>query len=85
MQLLSDRDDNEAFLSAKEGESYVVLFPKGGTVKIDLGKYPHLFSACWVSINTGEWGQRFSASGGDKLEITAPDASGWLIVLTRAN
>lgn len=85
MQLLSDRDDNEAFLSAKEGENYVVLFPKGGSVKIDLSNYQKEFTGKWISIQSGAWGEKFRVKGGADVEIATPDTTGWFVVLTNAD
>ncbi len=40
LELLSDKDDDEAYLTAKEGEKYVILFPDGGSSG---GKTTHYF------------------------------------------
>src|SRR5690606_13088938 len=45
MQLLSDREPNEAYLTAKEGSKYIIYFPKGGQVKLDLSKHKKEFTA----------------------------------------
>jgi hypothetical protein len=85
MELLSEREDNEAYLTALVGEKYVILFPKGGAVKIDLKNYGEKFSGKWVSIKTGKWGEQFSVTGGVDVEISTPDATGWFAVLFNAN
>ncbi len=82
MELLSEREENEAYLTAAEGTKYVILFPKGGTVKLDLNKYQKKFTGKWISIKSGEWGKQFSVSGGDKAEVAAPDSTGWFAVLS---
>ncbi|KPL12445.1 MAG: hypothetical protein AMS26_17760 [Bacteroides sp. SM23_62] len=83
MELLSDREDDEAYLTAKEGESYVILFPDGGSVTLDLGAYPGRFSGRWIDIGSGIWGEWFSLNGGDLTEITAPGPGGWFAVINR--
>ena len=82
MSLLSDREANEAYLTCKEGEKYILYFPKGGNVKLDLNGHQKKFTARWISIETGEWGESFSVDGGDIREISAPDMSGWYVVIT---
>ena len=82
MELLTDREDNEAYLTAAEGEKYVVLFPEGGTVKLDLSRYNRKFTCRWISIKTGEWGEQFFINGGNKQEISTPDSGGWFVVIT---
>lgn len=81
MELLSDNEDNEAYLTASEGDKYVLLFPTGGSVKIDLSKYNKIFTGKWVNIKTGEWENQFSVSGGVDAEISTPDSDGWFAVL----
>lgn len=84
MELLSEREDNEAYLTASEGDKYVVLFPAGGSVKINLSNYNKEFSGKWISIKTGEWGEQFSITGGGDVEIATPDATGWFAVIVNA-
>lgn len=77
MDLLSDREPDEAYLSAKEGEKYVIYFTDGGTVKLDLRQYDKPFILKWISVNSGEWGSESTFKGGNYQEITAPDKGGW--------
>ena len=81
MHLLADREPNEAYLTCKEGEKYIIYFPKGGNVKLDLSKYQKKFTARWINIETGEWGESSSMEGGSFREISAPDMSGWYVVI----
>ncbi|NOY97535.1 MAG: hypothetical protein GXO81_14420, partial [Chlorobi bacterium] len=81
MGLLSERGEDEAYLTAKKGGKYVLLFPEGGSVKIDLSKYDKDFTCKWVSIKSGEWGGQFPVTGGANVEISTPDSSGWFAVL----
>ncbi|MEX2232908.1 MAG: putative collagen-binding domain-containing protein [Cyclobacteriaceae bacterium] len=82
MHLLTDREPNEAYLTCMEGSKYIIYFPKGGNVKLDLSKYQKKFTARWINIETGEWGQSFPIEGGSFREISAPDMSGWYVVIT---
>jgi len=83
MELLSDLDDDEAYLTASEGEKYVILFPEGGAITLDLTKYPGKFSARWISIESGAWGKQFSMNGGNLMEITTLGLGGWFVVITK--
>lgn len=85
MELLSERDDNEAYLTALKGDKYVVLFPAGGSVKVDLSEHDKAFRGKWISIETGEWGEEFSVTGGGDAEVATPNGSGWFAVLFNAN
>jgi hypothetical protein len=84
MELLSEREENEAYLTALKGDKYVVLFPAGGSVKVDLSGHDKEFSGKWISIKTGEWGEEFSVTGGVDVEIATPDSTGWFAVLLNA-
>ncbi len=83
MELLSDIADDEAYLTAKQGEKYVILFPEGGKITLDLSNFPVEFSGRWISIGSGSWGERFSLKGGSLAEIAAPGSGGWFAVLIR--
>ena len=81
MKLLSDREENEAYLSAKEGEKYIIYFTDGGAVKLDLSQYDKSFILKWISVNSGEWNGESTFKGGSYQEITAPDKGGWFAVI----
>jgi len=81
MELLSEREPDEAYLSAKEGEKYVICFTDGGAVKLDLRQYDKPFVLNWISVSSGEWGSESTFKGGDYQEITAPDKGGWFAVI----
>jgi hypothetical protein len=83
MELLSDSEEDEAYLTARPGENYVILFPDGGNITLDLSDYPFEFSGRWISIGSGSWGEVFSLKGGSPAEIASPGQGGWFAVLTR--
>ena len=83
MELLSETEDDEAYLTARKGEQYVILFPDGGKTALDLHDYPVEFSGRWISIGSGSWGEEFSVKGGSLAEIASPGPGGWFAVLTR--
>ncbi len=83
MELLSEREDNEAYLTAKRGEKYVILFPESGNVTLDLTNSPGEFSGRWISIDSGEWGERFSLTGDSLTGIDSPGSGGWFAVITK--
>lgn len=81
MHLLIDREPNEAYLTCREGSQYIIYFPKGGNVKLDLRKYQEKYNGRWINIGSGDWGESFTMEGGDFREISAPDTSGWYAVM----
>jgi len=81
MDLLSQRETDEAYLSAEEGEKYILYFTKGGAVNLDLKPYDKSYHLNWISVNSGEWGGEAAIKGGSSREITAPDQGGWFVVI----
>ena len=71
--LLSERDDDEAYLMAKEGSLYGLYFPKGtGSVGLDLRNYPEQFKIQWIDIGKGEVVSGSEIDGGHVISIETP-------------
>ena len=83
MELLSDRDTDEAYLAASPGEKYLLYFTDGGAVNLDLSGHPHKFDLRWIDISIGDWGDQTSLAGGGRVEITAPGPAGWVAAIVR--
>ncbi len=83
MGLLSDREENEAYIAAKEGVHYILYFPKAGIAKLDLTPYSYEFTGNWINTASGEWGEKFTVQGGSAGEISAPDDKGWFLVIKK--
>ena len=91
MDLLSDRDTNEAYLIARPGEKYVLYFTNGGSVQLDLSDAPGVFDVTWVSVSIGEVVETMqprgqsdpTVDGGRIVEMRAPYKGGWVAVLVK--
>ncbi len=93
MNLLSDRESNEAYVAAKEGEQYVLYFTNGGSVGLDLSSADGVFSLTWISVSSGvttrssETGRYSLMSntikGGKIVRLSAPYKGGWIVALMR--
>lgn len=83
MELLRDRHDNEAYLTAKPGVAYVIYFPDGGAVELDLTTSPGLHELHWIDVSTAEIKKGNSISGGSWRSIAAPAAGHWVAVLLK--
>jgi hypothetical protein len=81
MELLADCDENEAYLAAKEGESYLLYFPKNGSVNLDLRQQKGPFTARPIDIPKSEWGESYTIEGGGMAGISSDNENGSLIVL----
>jgi len=81
LELLSDRQPDEAYLTAAAGRGYIVYFPGGGSVDLNLVGAPGQFTLHWISISSGNWGEKHTVSGGATVRLETPDHDGWLAVL----
>lgn len=81
--LLGERSDDEAYLAARPGEAYVLFFPKGGAVTLDLRRAEGAYRLEWLDISTGKAGDTQDLAGGQTAAIAAPSATPWVAVITR--
>ncbi len=71
--LLSDREEDEAYLNAKEGSMYGLYFPKGsGSVGLDLKNYEKPFKIKWIDIGKGQIVVESEINGGNVISIVTP-------------
>jgi hypothetical protein len=80
--LLSQREDNEAYLASKPGETYVLFFTDGGEVGLDLTEFSSAFSLKWFEVRTGKSLDDNLVNGGEIVKLKAPGKLEWVAVLT---
>ena len=83
--LLSGRDPNEAYLAYIEGQQYAVYFPRGGAVRLDMGRAQGEFVLQWLDISNSRWIGETILTGGGPIEISVPDNGHWIVVIVRKN
>lgn len=83
MDLLSDVDENEAYISADEGEKYVIYFPGEGNVSLDLKSFDYPFTLRWINTYHAEWIETEKIEGGRFVVLQASSRDGSLAVITR--
>jgi hypothetical protein len=87
LELLSDRQPDEAYLAADPGSAYIVYFTNsgGGSVGLNLNDYPNMsFQLRWVNVSTGDWGPRDSILGGRSVILDRPnDSAHWVAVTVK--
>ncbi len=79
--LLHDCEDGEAYIAAKDGESYLVYFPGTGEVKLDLQNQEGVFVLVWVDIDTTEWRDRKEIKGGRMQSLWNRNESGSFAII----
>jgi hypothetical protein len=83
--LLSDREENEAYLWGNSGKHYAIYFPKGagdGLVTIDLSEIDGKWNLTWLNIQKSNWiDKKSEMGGGDKVKIQKPDNGHWIALI----
>ncbi len=83
--LLSDREPNEAYLSAgtgaARGRAYAAYFPDAGAVTVDLSAATGMLVAHWINIDSGEWGPKTEIAAGEKTSLEPPEKGNWAVAI----
>ena len=84
-ELLTNREENEAYAFVNLGEEYAVYFPKGGSVDLNLsiGKKSDATAATirWLNIRKNRWRKKTEIPFSDSLTLTAPTESHWTVLI----
>ena len=87
LDLLTNRQSDEAYLAADPGDTYILYFTKngGGSVGLKLDSYRDAkFTLRWINIDSGKWGPIKTISGGSTVTIDRPnDSSHWVATIIR--
>ena len=73
--LLTDRDEDEAYLAADPGKHYILYFThKGaGSIGLNLERFDKKFDIHWLNIDTGNWNDSATINGGGIVTLSRPD------------
>lgn len=82
-ELLTEREENEAYLASKPDEVYIVFFTNGGEVGLNLSSTKSTFSVRWFNIRKGEMVSESKIAGGEIVKINAPGELEWVAVLSK--
>jgi len=81
-ELLSDREDNEAYCLAWPGELYALYFPNGGEVRLEIEQTDKPLTLRWFDPTTAQFGDPEPVeSGGDILLETPGREHAWLALI----
>lgn len=77
LDLLTDRESDEAYLAADPGRAYILYFTKNGAGSVGLkldGDSNVTYKLRWINVAMGNWGPTASVAGGRTVTITRPTA-----------
>jgi hypothetical protein len=82
-RLLTERENNEAYLSYIENEAYVVYFPYGGEVGLDMKNIPGSFELKWLQIDEMRWSKPIIIEREEVVSLRSPVNSHALVLLRK--
>jgi hypothetical protein len=83
MDLLTERDENEAYLASNENDKYIVYFPTYGSVVVNTPDPDAEFDLFWIGVAPGNKTMTASVQSTGLLKLDTPDDGGWFAVLKR--
>ncbi|MBN1362065.1 MAG: hypothetical protein JW993_15835 [Sedimentisphaerales bacterium] len=79
--LLSDREDNEAYCFAQPGTEYAVYFPNGGKVTLDVGAMGKPVTVQWLDIMQSKWSKPKPVGATGRLTLECPSQGYWAVLV----
>ena len=79
--LLSNREENEAYLAYSPGETYVLFFTNGGEIGLDLTGIQKEYTLNWYNIREGSRITERKIKGGKVVGLIAPGELEWIAVI----
>lgn len=80
--LLSNRDPDEAYCFAEEGNQYALYFPDGGEIVLDLSGTGETLTIRWLDIVQSTWMESETIEGEGQVTMTAPMEGQWAALIT---
>jgi hypothetical protein len=75
--LLTGREENEAYCIAAPGREYAVYFTNGGEVFLDVSAASRPLTIRWLHIQTSEWLAETQAQTSAELLLRCPSEDYW--------
>lgn len=79
--LLSQREQNEAYCTANPGSEYAVYFTNGGEVSLDISRMRTVVRVRWLDIMKSEWAGQTEAKPAGKLVLRCPSKGYWAVLV----
>ncbi|HEO71346.1 MAG TPA: hypothetical protein ENN80_08785 [Candidatus Hydrogenedentes bacterium] len=79
--LLGRREPNEAYCMAQPGATYLVYFPDGGEVTLDLRTLDGPLLTSWLDIAHARWAHELPIEGGAIVPVTCPGKGHWAVAI----
>ena len=77
--LLIDRKPNQAWALVKPGKTYLIYFPEGDPIKLDLRNINGSLKVKWLDIEKSHWSKNEILTGGSIITLTPPERKPWAL------
>lgn len=84
-QLLSDREEDEAYLTRIGDKQYAVYFPDGGEVALETPSESQQWEVLWLDVARSEWRESDKVRAKDGVNLKTPGQGHWVAVVKIAN
>jgi len=80
-ELLSERENDEAYLTSIPGEAYVVYFPAEGKVGLDMSRELEDFTLRWLDISNSSFSDPIVVDSPGIIELITPESGSWVAIV----
>ncbi|MEO0471729.1 MAG: DUF6298 domain-containing protein [Bacteroidota bacterium] len=81
LDVLMDREEDEAYSALSDGNAWLVYFPAGGEIALDLPKGHFRLEWFPVLPQADETDYLAAIAGGNALKLSPPDENGWIALI----
>lgn len=79
--LLSERGKNEAYSMTAPDNNYVVYFPNGGSVDLNIPEDGNAYTVRWLNIEESKWNEPDNVDFTSAIQLKAPDSGQWVVLV----
>ncbi|MBN1987656.1 MAG: hypothetical protein JW761_15195, partial [Prolixibacteraceae bacterium] len=81
--LLSQREENEAYLAAQPGKYYVLFFTDGGDVEVNFSGNKGKYVLKWYNVRSGQLVSEDEMESKEKILFSAPGDQEWIALISK--
>jgi hypothetical protein len=79
--VILDKDPYEAYCRGIEGKEYLVYFPMGGQIELNISLQGKHRNIRWLSVDEGEWHSEAEIEINNEFRLTTPAQGDWLALI----
>ena len=80
---MTNRDENEAYLTIIDSEAYAIYFPNGGSIDLKMNADDGHRRVTWLNIASTQWSDDVLFDADAHLQLNAPGPGHWVALVRR--